>query len=69
MKFFDLYIRDEVSEDQIDQYTHAWHYEMSGRKYKIPLHDYLGMTWGEYKTWILNPNSLPILKEARCKQN
>jgi len=59
--FMNLLVDGEVDEDEIDEWVSKWHNtDGSGT-----LHDYLGMTWGEYKRWARNPGCLGDLAEAR----
>lgn len=45
---------DNQLDNQIDDLLDQWHDQYTD----IPLHEYLGMTWGEYMTWV-ETNSVP----------
>lgn len=46
-RFLDLYHAKLVTAEQIDDYIDEWHEVPT----HVQLHVYLGMTWGEYRTW------------------
>jgi len=49
-----LQMSDNQLDNQIDDLLDQWHDQYTD----IPLHEYLGMTWGEYMTWV-ETNSVP----------
>jgi len=46
--------------EEIDDFVDTWHES----KNKIPLHEFLGMTWEEYALWVADPNVLPFIVTA-----
>jgi hypothetical protein len=44
-----------------DDWVERWH-DGEG---KVPLHDYLGMTWSEYQLWTEKPEALRLIIAAR----
>ena len=46
--FFARYLRGELVENDIHDYISTWHKSMG----MTPLHEYLGMTWEQYSTWV-----------------
>jgi hypothetical protein len=53
---------DAVASD-IDQFVANWHAGEAG--HDQTLHEYLGMTWGEYQQWATRPSVLPSILDAR----
>ena len=51
--FTEKYIAGEITDDQLDNKIDLWHTGVSGGQ---SLHEFLGMTWEEYKRWVLNPD-------------
>ncbi|MEU6228328.1 hypothetical protein [Streptomyces sp. NPDC047042] len=45
----------------IDSYVDSWHESDSD----LELHDYLGLTWDEYRLWVEKPNTLRFILSAR----
>lgn len=45
----------------IDSYVDSWHYGET----ELPLHEFLGMTWDEYRLWVEKPNTLRFILSAR----
>lgn len=62
-KFIELCIAGKCLLDDIDDYVDAWH-ENPG---EIDLSDYLGMDEKEYTLWMVDPDILPFIVEARRK--
>ena len=59
--FIDLCLRGEASLGEIDNLIDKWH----GTRQEIELHEYLGMTWTEYSSWVSTPDILPLIITAR----
>lgn len=38
--------------DSMDDWVHVWH---TGPNVGIPLHEFLGLSWEEYKEWVQRP--------------
>lgn len=57
-RFLDLYHAGEVTQDEIEGYIEAWHLGNS----HVQLHVFLGLTWGEFRTW-LTDHWLPTVAE------
>ncbi|MGY1946670.1 hypothetical protein [Nocardia asiatica] len=51
-----------MTDDEIDDLIDAWH---NGAGYGMPLYEYLGWTWNEYKAWVENPAAVPERARAR----
>ena len=41
----------------IDKYIEEWH----SHDYDVELHEFLGLTWEEYKLWVEKPNTLKLI--------
>ncbi len=52
--------RGEVLPDDIDDCIDDWH----DHDYAMELHEFLGMSWEEYRRWVANPNTLFQIIEA-----
>ena len=63
--FFDLYGREEVSADVIDDHIDRWHNSFKEQDTYPPLHEYLGLTRDECEVWLYDPFSLPCILRAR----
>ncbi|KAA8700310.1 MULTISPECIES: hypothetical protein [Pseudomonas syringae group] len=63
MRFFELYLNGDVFEDEIDRFVADWHQGLEGAD--MELHEYLGMTWDEYRIWSAKPSALHALLIAR----
>ncbi|MFD3688335.1 hypothetical protein ACFWTE_26345 [Nocardiopsis sp. NPDC058631] len=50
--------------EDIDLYIDAWHDGDDDRD----LHDYLGMTWDEYRLWVERPESLRYIISSRAHE-
>lgn len=59
--FMQLALNGEVLPDEIDDFVEAWHESDAGGE----LHEYLGMTAGEYSLWVSNPDFISIIIAAR----
>lgn len=55
-KFIDLYLSGEATDDDIHDFIDDWH-DLDGRD--LELHDFLGLTWPEYGTWV-EIDELPV---------
>jgi hypothetical protein len=58
--FIDLCLRGEVLLEEIDDWVDEWHDTPQDRK----LHEYLGMNWAEYSSWVNMPQILPFIITA-----
>jgi len=58
--FVDLCMAGTVLMDEIDDFIEAWHDSESD----VELHDYLGMTLGEYTAWVDESWLLPYIVTA-----
>ncbi|MFG2410941.1 hypothetical protein [Streptomyces goshikiensis] len=47
--------------DDIDSYVDAWHDTEDG---DLELHEFLGMTWDEYRLWVEKPSTLRYIVSA-----
>lgn len=56
-KFIDLCLRGEVLLEEIDDWIDQWH----DTPQKQELHEYLGMDWDEYSSWVNMPAILPFI--------
>ncbi|OQW92292.1 MAG: hypothetical protein BWK78_02115 [Thiotrichaceae bacterium IS1] len=52
--------RGEALPDDIDDFIDDWH----DHDYAMELHEFLGMSWEEYRGWVANPNTLPQIIEV-----
>jgi|SaaInl8_200m_RNA_FD_contig_81_150201_length_1393_multi_3_in_0_out_0_3 hypothetical protein len=59
-KFMDLCLRGEVLSEEIDNWVDEWH----DNPQKQELHEYLGMNWAEYSSWVKTPEILPSIINA-----
>ena len=59
--FIDLCLRGKALPEEIDDWIDKWH----GTRQEIDLHEYLGMTWTEYSSWVSMPEILPVIIVAR----
>lgn len=39
----------KTRDDKVDDLIHRWHTEYDG---KLDLHEYMGLTWEDYKVWL-----------------
>ena len=59
--FLNLYLSGKVNEAAIDDYINEWH--ESPDEVACELHEFLGMTWGQYTRWVdSGPQYLAALK-------
>lgn len=49
-RFVDLYHAGQVAAGEIDDFVEAWHIDHK----HVQVHVYLGLTWAEYRTWLLD---------------
>lgn len=63
MNFIELCLKGHVLADEIDDFVQDWHDGKAGAEQD--LHDYLGMSWGEYSVWATNPSMLSYILSAR----
>lgn len=61
--FFDLYSRGKVTAEQIDDFVGRWHDLPDGEQRSLS--EYLGMTEEEYGVWMMDPETLPVIRTAR----
>lgn len=61
MAFVDLYLRGEVSAEEIDDYVDLWHTLDS----PVDIHIFLGFTWEEYAEWAVHPSKLDEILSKR----
>ncbi|MFE9918541.1 hypothetical protein ACFYPG_25630 [Micromonospora sp. NPDC005553] len=63
--FVDDVLRGAATLDQIDDYIDRWHDSPAGSPASsMELHEFLGMTWEEYRTWGERPESLRFIMAA-----
>jgi hypothetical protein len=60
-RFFDRFLRGEVSAEDIDDFIDAWH----DNPEKSEIFEFLGMTREEYALWLRDPEALPQIAQAR----
>ncbi|GAB3816653.1 hypothetical protein GCM10027605_66050 [Micromonospora zhanjiangensis] len=67
--FIDDVLSGRTTLDAIDDYIARWH-EAPDRSYAaaMELHEFLGMTWDEYRLWGERPESLRFTVAARRAQ-
>jgi len=63
MSFVEQCLEGSVLEEEIDRFVEDWHEGREGAD--MELHEYLGMTWEEYRLWATTPSVLPFLLTAR----
>ncbi|SCG58628.1 hypothetical protein [Micromonospora rifamycinica] len=64
--FIDDVLRGKATLDQIDDYIDRWHDAPDGSPAaSVELHEFLGMTWEEYRLWGERPESLRFTVAAR----
>ena len=59
--FIDLCLSGDALLEEIDDFVDAWHATPCG----MELHEYLGMTEGEYSLWLRSPDALPSIIKSR----
>ncbi|OQW90641.1 MAG: hypothetical protein BWK79_19285 [Beggiatoa sp. IS2] len=62
--FIDLCLSGDVLLEEIDEWIDEWH----DSPQKQELHDFLGMNWAEYSSWVSMPEILPFIVTAH-KEN
>lgn len=63
--FFERYMHDQASADEIDDFVGEWHEKFAGQTEYPPLHEYLGLTHDEYEVLMYDPFALPLIRHAR----
>ncbi len=64
--FVDDVLAGRALASDIHDYIAAWHDAPAGsRESKLELHDYLGLSWDEYRLWAEKPSSIRYLLAAR----
>lgn len=58
--FIDLCLKGEVLLEEIDDWVDEWH----DTPQEAELHDFLGMNWDEYSSWVSMPEILPLILAA-----
>ncbi|MFB6860487.1 hypothetical protein ACFCZQ_09320 [Streptomyces virginiae] len=61
-KFVEDALGGAVGPNDIDSYIDAWH---DGEGAELELHEFLGMTWDEYRLWVEKPVTLRYILSAR----
>jgi len=54
-------LEGDVRIEAIDDFVEKWHESETS----MPLHEYLGFTWDEYKLWAEQPQALRFILSAR----
>jgi hypothetical protein len=63
--YMDLLLSGDVLREEIDDFVGSWHDAKEGTAVaNLSLHDYLGMTWNEYRLWVEHPESLRFIAIA-----
>lgn len=62
--FLQLCIEGVKTADDFDDFVDEWHTGES----KIPLHDYLGLTWKEYSEVVLNSDRMRDLIKSKQQE-
>ena len=62
--FIELAVEGVVSPAEIDAFVDRWHEMDAGRE----LHDYLGLTRPEHALWLVEPDMLTAIIEARTNE-
>ncbi|WP_230017132.1 hypothetical protein [Pseudomonas savastanoi] len=61
--FIELYLKGDVLEEDIHRFVEDWH---EGRDVGgMELHEYLGMSWEEYRVWAATPTALSFILAVR----
>jgi hypothetical protein len=67
--FLDDVLRGRATVDEIDDYIDRWHDAPGDSEAaSMKLHEFLGMTWDEYRLWGEKPSSLRFTIAARRHQ-
>ena len=64
-KYVDLVLTGKSPIGDIDAYVERWHRQKPAE----PLHEYLGLTWEEYASWVEDPSQLAVIIAARKKES
>lgn len=59
--FIDLCVSGECLLEDMDDFIDEWH----DGDYHNELHEFLGMSWDEYGSWLADSGVLPIIIESR----
>ena len=59
--FIELCLNGDRLPEEIDDFVDEWHEEPDG----TTLHGFLGMTKAEYNLWVIDPNVLHFILDAR----
>lgn len=62
-KFVNLCVDGQYRIEDVDDFIDQWHEGAS----ENDLHEFLGMSWDEYASWVTNPSVLPCVIKARKK--
>jgi hypothetical protein len=62
--FVERCVTGKAHPDEIDDYIELWHDSDSDS----PLHEYLGLTWDEYRAWAANKTILVEIVASRTGQ-
>jgi hypothetical protein len=54
-------VRNAARPEDIDVYIEQWHNSGS----ELPLHDFLGLSWAEYRSWAADKSVLPGIIASR----
>jgi hypothetical protein len=64
--FVDDVLAGHASLDDMDDYVDAWHgLSDDAPEASLELHEYLGLTWDEYRRWGTHPESLRFVLAAK----
>jgi hypothetical protein len=63
-RFIELCLAGRATVAEIDDYVARWHNGLAGQD--CQLHEYLGMTWEEYARWVLDPDLIQEIIDARA---
>jgi hypothetical protein len=64
MTFIQQCVAGLARPNQINDYISYWH----ASRETIPIHQFLGMSWSEYSTWVENSNSLLFIIETHRRK-
>ncbi len=63
--FMEDCLSQEVQPEDIDDYVDRWHSSDTANQQQ--LHEYLGLSWEEYKRWCADPQELSSIIEKKRK--
>lgn len=64
--YMEQLLHGQVLMDSIDDFIDAWHDAPAGsRVASQSLHEFLGMSWDEYRLWVERPEALRFITAAR----